>query len=322
MDSLDLNGVFSSDDDHTGFKAFSQLEDNTVNFMTIPDLVLMDPSTQLGIINEALLWCEQKKSIFFIADPPYQNVVDVKTKKRILADDKVSEMINFKHGTWDKKPAGNALNSEYGALYMPWVGVLNNNTGKNVLIPPSGCVAGIYANTDETRGVFKAPAGTESGQLQLATTLATSITANEQGQLNPNGIDAIRNLPDYGICIWGARTLSLDPMWQYISVRRLMIFLEQSIKQSLMWAVFEPNDQRLWGSVRREIEMFLTDQWRAGALFGATPGEAFYVTVDASNNPPDRIAQGILTVDVGVSPVRPAEFIVLKFAQVMEVQPS
>ncbi|ETW96917.1 MAG: hypothetical protein ETSY2_45555 [Candidatus Entotheonella gemina] len=149
--------------------------------------------------------------------------------------------------------------------------------------------------------------------------LATPVTASDQAQLNPYGVDAIRHLPNAGICVWGARTLSLDPLWQYVNVRRLMIFIEQSIKQSLHWAVFQPNGQKLWSEISREISSFLTAQWRDGALVGKTSAEAFYVKVDASNNPPESMAQGYLHVDMGVAPIRPAEFVVIRVAQLMEV---
>jgi phage tail sheath protein FI len=184
--------------------------------------------------------------------------------------------------------------------------------GKAVYLPPSGHVAGIWARSDTTRGVHKAPAnevvrGAISPQLQ--------ITKGEHDQLNPLGINCIRSFSGQGIRIWGARTLSSDPEWRYLNVRRLFNFVEESILQGTNWVVFEPNDAKLWDSVKRTITMFLRRVWRDGALFGRTPAEAFYVKCDEENNPPENRDVGILTVEIGIAPVKPAEFVVFRISQ-------
>jgi phage tail sheath protein FI len=187
-----------------------------------------------------------------------------------------------------------------------------------VLIPPSGAIAGTYTSTDARRGVYKAPAGVDDGKLALAVGLERSINENQQSVLNPQGVNAIRDLPSFGICIWGARTASLDPAWMYISVRRTMIYLEQSVKNGTWWVVFEPNTSNLWAKVERNISVFLKQFWQAGGLFGLSEKEAFYVKCDASNNPPEQRELGYLVVEIGVSIVRPAEFVILQFTQMTQ----
>jgi phage tail sheath protein FI len=145
--------------------------------------------------------------------------------------------------------------------------------------------------------------------------LETNVTRGEHDQLNPIAVNCIRSFPGQGIRIWGARTLSSDPEWRYLNVRRLFNFVEKSILTGTNWVVFEPNDRFLWGAVRRTITMFLRRVWRSGALFGRTPEEAFYVKCDEENNPPENRDAGILTVDVGIAPVKPAEFVVFRISQ-------
>jgi phage tail sheath protein FI len=182
----------------------------------------------------------------------------------------------------------------------------------DVKVPPSGQVAGIYARVDVERGVHKAPA---NEVLRGVIALETGITKGEHDQLNPVGVNCIRTFPGQGIRIWGARTLSSDPEWRYLNVRRLFNFVEKSILQGTNWVVFEPNDHLLWGTVQRTITMFLRRVWRSGALFGRTPAEAFYVKCDEENNPPENRDVGILTVDIGIAPVKPAEFVVFRISQ-------
>jgi len=145
--------------------------------------------------------------------------------------------------------------------------------------------------------------------------LESGLTKGEHGQLNPVGVNCIRAFPGQGIRIWGARTLSSDPEWRYLNVRRLFNFVEKSILNGTSWVVFEPNDDYLWSSVRRTITMFLRRVWRSGALFGRTPEQAFYVKCDAENNPEENRDAGILTIDVGIAPVKPAEFVVFRLSQ-------
>jgi phage tail sheath protein FI len=173
-------------------------------------------------------------------------------------------------------------------------------------------MAGVWARSDGTRGVHKAPA---NEVVRGAISLELNITKGEHDQLNPVGINCIRSFPGRGIRVWGARTLSSDPAWRYINVRRLFNYLEESILEGTQWVVFEPNDMDLWERVKRTVNSFLVRVWRDGALFGATPAEAFYVKCDSENNPSETIDAGQLIVDIGVAPVKPAEFVVFRIAQ-------
>ena len=202
--------------------------------------------------------------------------------------------------------------SAYAALYWPWVQTMNPATGMLSLMPPSGHIAGVWGRNDDTRGVHKAPA---NEIVRGAIDIEVNITRNEHDLLNPEGINVIRAFPGRGIRIWGARTLSSDPAWRYLSVRRLFNYLEESILSGTSWVVFEPNDQALWAKIRRTIAAFLVLQWRAGALFGATPDEAFYVKCDAETNPAEAIDAGQVLCEIGVAPVKPAEFVIFRLAQ-------
>ena len=201
--------------------------------------------------------------------------------------------------------------SKYAAVYYPWLRV-DGPDGSPIDVPPSGHIAGVYARNDNERGVHKAPAnevvrGALSPELQ--------ITKGEQDVLNPIGVNCIRTFVGRGTRVWGARTLSSDPAWRYVSVRRLFNFVEESIERGTQWVVFEPNDADLWARVRRDVGAFLTGVWRDGMLFGATPAEAFFVKCDAENNPPDVRDRGQLVIDIGMAPVKPAEFVVFRFSQ-------
>jgi phage tail sheath protein FI len=190
------------------------------------------------------------------------------------------------------------------------------NGNAEVFIPPSGHIAGVWARTDETRGVWKAPANdTIRGVLDIERT----VTQNEQALLNPIGINCIRPFGTRGIRIWGARTLSSDSDWRYINVRRLFNMVEATIHDGTQWAVFEPNDMALWEGVKRTLTGFLRGLWSAGALFGATPEQAFYVKCDAETNPPESIDEGKLVVEVGIAPVKPAEFVIFRISQQKQV---
>jgi phage tail sheath protein FI len=205
--------------------------------------------------------------------------------------------------------------SAYAALYYPWIKVENPiglNGDAEVFIPPSGHIAGVWARTDESRGVWKAPANdTIRGCLDVA----YGVTQNEQSVLNPIGINCIRPFGTRGIRIWGARTLASDSDWRYINVRRLFNMVETTILQGTQWAVFEPNDVALWEGIKRTLNAFLRGLWSAGALFGQSVDQAFYVKCDAETNPPESIDQGLLIVEVGIAPVKPAEFVVFRIAQ-------
>ncbi|WP_456786613.1 phage tail sheath family protein [Cellulomonas sp. P5_C5] len=207
------------------------------------------------------------------------------------------------------------FDSAFATLYYPWIKV-ENPTGSNgnseVLIPPSGHVAGVWARTDETRGVWKAPANdTIRGVLDVE----RPITQAEQGVLNPLGINAIRPFGQRGIRIWGARTLTSDTDWTYINVRRLFNMIEATILEGTQWAVFEPNDVALWEGVKRTLNAYLRGLWSAGALFGASADQAFFVRCDETTNPPESVDAGKLVVEVGIAPVKPAEFVIFRISQ-------
>ncbi len=205
-----------------------------------------------------------------------------------------------------------ARSSNYAAFYYPWIRITDPITAAPVLVPPGGHMAGIYARTDIERGVFKAPA---NEIVRGAFELEFEVTDALQGILNPRGVNVIRAFPGRGRRIWGARTVSDDALWKYISVRRLFIFLEASIFRGTQWVVFEPNNERLWARVKQTITEFLRTQFRAGALLGATEEEAFFVKVDRSTMTDDDINNGRLIVLIGVAPVRPAEFVIFRIAQ-------
>jgi phage tail sheath protein FI len=212
---------------------------------------------------------------------------------------------------WRSEETG--FDSKFATLYWPWVKTFDPATGTNRFVPPSGHVAGVWARSDDERGVHKAPA---NEVLRGVITLQTQITKAEQELLNPIGVNCIRAFPGgRGVRVWGARTLSSDPAWRYLSVRRLFNYLEESILLGTQWSVFEPNDHLLWARIRRTISAFLVNEWRKGALFGLTPDEAFFVKCDAETNPAESIDAGQVVCQVGVAPVKPAEFVVFQLAQ-------
>jgi hypothetical protein len=207
------------------------------------------------------------------------------------------------------------IDSSYATLYYPWIKVLDplDPTGKRMLtIPPSGHMAGIWARTDSERGVHKAPA---NEIVRGAINLAANVTDGEQGLLNPKGVNCIRTFGTRGIRVWGARTLSSDSSWKYINVRRFFNYVEDSILHGTQWAVFEPNDFGLWQRLKRDVHSFLLRPYRDGALFGATPDQAFYVKCDTETNPPDQIDAGMVVVEIGMCPVKPAEFVIFRVTQ-------
>jgi phage tail sheath protein FI len=208
--------------------------------------------------------------------------------------------------------------SPFAALYYPWIEVSNpvaTNGDTEILVPPSGHLAGIWARNDDTRGVWKAPA---NEVVRGALDVEINITKAEQSLLNPIGINCIRPFGTRGIRVWGARTLSSNTDWTYINVRRLFNMIETTIMDGTEWAVFEPNDKKLWEGLKRTVAAFLRGLWRDGALFGATADQAFYVKCDEETNPPESIDQGKVVVEVGIAPVKPAEFVIFRIAQIKE----
>jgi uncharacterized protein len=289
-----------SESARNGINGLAVAED--VTMVIVPDLITAatkeDGSTDLNLwksVQTALIsHCEQHGNRMAILDsPPGLNAQQIKD--------------------WHSDVA--MYDSAFAALYYPWIKVDNPigvNGNKEIFIPPSGHIAGVWARTDESRGVWKAPANdTIRGVLDIE----RATTQNEQGLLNPIGINCIRTFGTRGIRVWGARTLSSDTDWRYINVRRLFNMIETTILEGTQYAVFEPNDMTLWEGVKRTLNGFLRGLWSAGALFGTTADEAFFVKCDAETNPPQSIDEGKLVVEVGIAPVKPAEFIIFRISQ-------
>ncbi|MGW0809044.1 phage tail sheath family protein [Nonomuraea sp. NPDC002799] len=258
------------------------------------------PGVWSGTVESALVThCELLKDRFAILDP--QDGLDL-------------EDIQMFREVFDTK---------YAALYYPWLVANDPSTNQFVEVPPSGHLAGIYARVDTERGVHKAPANVVIRGIRPADGLAQDVTKRHQDLLNPKGINALRFFPGLGQRVWGARTLSSDTSWKYVNVRRLFLFLEESIDEGTQWVVFEPNDESLWALVRQTVSNFLTTVWRSGALAGTTADEAFFVTCDRSTMTDDDIANGRLICLIGVAPVFPAEFVIFRIQQkTREPQPA
>jgi phage tail sheath protein FI len=200
----------------------------------------------------------------------------------------------------------------YAAFYYPWLMIADPQSGVRRMIPPGGHVLGVYARTDVERGVFKAPA---NETLHGVLALEYEVDDATQAILNPRGVNVIRQFPGRGILVWGARTMTSDSQWQYVNVRRLLIFLERSVYGGTQWAVFEPNDNPLWTQVTDAIRLFLRVQWRLGALLGDTEERAFFVRCDRTTMTQDDIDNGRLICEIGVAPVCPAEFVIFRIFQ-------
>lgn len=206
------------------------------------------------------------------------------------------------------------FDSSYAAMYYPWIEIadFSGNGSTSKLVPPSGHMVGVYNRSDAERGVHKAPA---NEVVVGALNLELNLSKGEQDVLNPIGVNCIRAFPGRGIRVWGGRTLSSDGAWRYVNVRRLFIMVEASMDAGLQWVVFEPNDSTLWARVRRDVTSFLRVVWRSGALFGDTPEQAFYVKCDEELNPPEIRDLGQLIIEVGLAPVKPAEFVIFRITQ-------
>lgn len=265
----------------TGLQAF--LENGNVSIMAIPGVTA--PEVQAALIG----FCESKKSCFAILDVP----VELK---------KTNDVANFR----------DMYDSTYAAMYHPWLEMYDAGAKRSAYFPPSGAIAGIYARTDNERGVHKAPA---NEVVRGCTGLSCAYNEGEQDILNPIGVNLIRAFTGRGIRVWGARTISSNGLWKYLNVRRLFIYVEETIKASTNWVVFEPNSQVLWGRVTRTISSFLATCWRDGALAGATPDQAFFVECGPTTMTQDDIDNGRLICQIGIAPVKPAEFVVFRITQ-------
>jgi phage tail sheath protein FI len=212
-------------------------------------------------------------------------------------------------GIGEFRPPGD---SKYAAFYYPWLRVIDGQTDTEVLVPPGGHIAGVYARSDIERGVHKAPA---NEVVRSIVGLQFTLTTGDQELLNPRGVNCIRPLPGRGIRVWGARTISSDPSWRYVNVRRLFIYIEESIRHGTQWVVFEPNNEQLWDRVRHTCTDFLTTVWRDGMLMGRTREEAFFVKCDRTTMTEQEIETGRIIIVIGVAPVRPAEFVIFRISQ-------
>jgi hypothetical protein len=267
-----------------------------------------DPNSRLDLLkayDEVSLVCIPGATDKFVQQMVIAHCEAMQDRFAILDSEKIKKGSDIR-----KQFADVRSEKGYAALYYPWILARNPLTGKDELWPPAGHIAGIYARTDAQRGVHKAPANTN---IRGALGLELRLTNEEQGPLNLMGINVLRVFPEQAQpMVWGARTTATDRNWQYINVRRLFLFLEESIQEGINWAIFEPNNLALWQKLKRTITEFLTRVWRDGALFGETADKAFYVRIDEVLNPASTQALGRLYIEIGVRPTYPAEFIIVR----------
>lgn len=312
--TLKANDFIGDEANRTGLGGLCAIED--VNFIAAPDLMAgvwkhealpgggvlerldITPDREKAILDaqcQLVMHCERMGDRMAIIDP-----LPGKTPQQIR-DVTNNTAYNCDHGQ--------------AAIYYPWIKISDPvRKGAQLFVPPSGHVAGVWARAASERGVHKAPA---NEALMGAVALEYYTSKGEQEILNPDGINAIRSFPGQGIRIWGARTLSTrsNPSWKYVNVRRLFNYIESSLDRGLQWVVFEPNDAELWGRVRRNVAAFLWTCWKEGMLFGSTPDMAFYVKCDDETNPQEMIDLGRLYCEIGVNPVKPAEFVIIRIGQ-------
>ncbi|HEX8093018.1 phage tail sheath family protein [Jatrophihabitans sp.] len=293
-----LAGEVADPDDEkraaTGLAALAEIDD--IAIVSSPDAVRFGETGHKTAVDDLIAHCEARKAYRIgIVDPP--------------KDSSISEVRRFR----------SQFDTTYAALYYPWMEIIDP-TVKNdpaaapatLQLPPSGFTAGIYARSDVARGVHKAPAN----EVVLGITkFRQNVTYDRQSVLNPEGINALRFFEGRANRVWGARTMSSDPEWRYVNVRRLFIFLEHSIDKSTQWAVFEPNNERLWASIRQSIEDFLLVVWRTGALMGTRPEDAYFVRCDRTTMTQNDLDNGRLICEIGVAPTYPAEFVIFRIGQ-------
>ncbi len=279
------------DDDETAYAdSLAALETvDDVALLAVPDEVRFATPTAAGPITAAVIaQCERRKDRFAI--------------------------VSSASGLGDVSHLKPPEDTAWAAFYCPWIDVHDPLTGRTVRMPPTGHIAGVIARTDTERGVHKAPANEE---LRGAIGLEFQITDGAQDVLNPRGVNAIRDFraAGRGIRVWGARTMSSDPEWKYVNVRRFLTFLEASIDKGTQWVVFEPNGERLWNNVKTSISDFLLQLWSTGALMGTRPEQAFFVKVDRTTMTQDDIDNGRMICIIGVAPLRPGEFVIIRIGQ-------
>ena len=264
----------------SGIQAFQ--ENDVVSMMAVPGITI--PEVVVALVGH----CETSKNRVAVLDMPKDMA-------------KTQDLINYR----------SMIDSTYAAMYHPWIQVFDRSSGKADFVPPSGAVLGVYSRTDINRGVHKAPAN----ETIFCSGLKTNYTKNEQDILNPEGINLIRSFPGQGIRIWGARTASSNSAFKYINIRRLFIYVEESIKANTNWVVFEPNDATLWQRVSMTVSSFLDSMWRTGMLAGSSSSEAYFVEIGPSTMSRDDIMSGRLICNIGIAPSRPAEFVIFRVTQ-------
>lgn len=262
--------------------------------------ILVAPGIVKAAVQQELLSYAEAANIFVILDAP--------ETLEGLKDYSLSADLNGLAGLSAK------CASKQSAVYFPWLNVFDPALDSDRAVAPSGAVAGVYARVDNSRGVHKAPA---NEPIRLATSLTYSLSDTEQESLNMNGVNVIRDFSDTGITLWGARTTvsMIDAEWRYINVRRLFNMIERTLELNTKWAVFEPNDSKLWGSLTRNTKAFLTRLFNAGAFAGNSVEQGFYVKCNEGTNPQENVDAGVVTIEIGIAPVKPAEFIVFKVSQ-------
>lgn len=264
----------------TGIQAF--LENAAASIIAVPGITI--PEVVVSLVSH----CETLQNRFAVIDVPRDKV-------------RPGDILEYR----------GMVDTTYAAMYHPWVQVFDRVVKKPGFIPPSGSVAGVYSRTDMARGVHKAPAN----ETVQCTGLSVNYTAGEQDILNPAGVNLIRALPGQGIRVWGARTAGSDASFKYVNVRRLFIYVEQSIKAATGWVVFEPNDASLWARVQMTVSSFLGSLFRAGMLAGQSAEEAFFVDIGPATMSRDDIVNGRLVCEIGIAPSRPAEFVIFRVTQ-------
>ena len=273
-------GVDKGPGKRTGIQSF--IENTVASIIAVPGVTIPE------VVVSLVAHCENLQNRFAILDIPKDKV-------------KVGDVLEYR----------GIVDSTYAAMYHPWVQVFDPVTKKPGFVPPSGSVAGVYSRTDVTRGVHKAPAN----EVVQCTGLSVGYNNGEQDILNPAGVNLIRALPGQGIRVWGARTASSNASFKYVNVRRLFIYVEQSIKTATSWVVFEPNNSSLWARVQMTVSSFLENMFRSGMLAGDTPDEAFFVDIGPSTMSRDDIMNGRLICEIGIAPSRPAEFVIFRVTQ-------
>jgi phage tail sheath protein FI len=291
--------------------------------VTDVSLIAIPGQGDISTVNRGINYCKNERPLadcFFIGDmgTVQGGAASARTDGAVVTVRTIDDAVAFATTGLNQAPPVLLKSAgDFGAIYYPWIwsaDPIGRGSNPKILLPPSGFVGGIYARIDNSRGVFKAPAGIETG-IGGALSVATTVSDVEQDGLNPISVNVIRTVPGSGFVVWGSRTFGSDASWRYIPVRRMAIFLRVSIYYGIQWAVFEPNDEPLWAELRLNIRSFMLTQFRAGAFQGGTPDDAFFVKCDSSTTTQQDIDNGVVNILVGFAPLKPAEFVVLKLSQ-------